>query len=159
MSTQTAQPLIWLALVSTRCASPGGSVPLGTAADVALRRFTNSCRILELLKSMREAAGARSIDPEHEAVLAESVGLALYVVMDALTPAERVSFVLHDVFEIPFDTIAAILGRSTATGASVVGAEEDAGLVVPTQGRGVLSSRSPIVRVVVGVRGLLERFS
>nr|WP_225953251.1 sigma-70 family RNA polymerase sigma factor [Kibdelosporangium phytohabitans] len=52
--------------------------------------------------------------PEGEAVLADSVGLALYVVMDALTPAERVSFVLHDVFEMPFDAIAAILGRSTA---------------------------------------------
>jgi RNA polymerase sigma factor (sigma-70 family) len=55
-----------------------------------------------------------SPDPEAEAVLADSVGLALYVVMDALTPAERVSFVLHDIFEMPFDTIAAILGRSTA---------------------------------------------
>ena len=55
-----------------------------------------------------------SSDPEAEAVLADSVGLALYVVMDALTPAERVSFVLHDVFEMPFDLIAAILGRSTA---------------------------------------------
>jgi RNA polymerase sigma-70 factor (ECF subfamily) len=55
-----------------------------------------------------------SPDPEAEALLADSVGLALYVVMDALTPAERVSFVLHDVFELPFDTIAAILGRSTA---------------------------------------------
>ena len=41
------------------------------------------------------------------------MGLALYVVMDALTPSERVSFVLHDVFEIPFDAIAGILGRST----------------------------------------------
>jgi RNA polymerase sigma factor (sigma-70 family) len=61
-----------------------------------------------------EAAEGRSIDPEDEAVLAESVGLALYVVMDALTPAERVSFVLHDVFEIPLEAIAAILGRSTA---------------------------------------------
>lgn len=54
------------------------------------------------------------MDPEEEAVLAESVGLALYVVMNALTPAERVSFVLHDIFEIPFESIAAILGRSTA---------------------------------------------
>lgn len=62
----------------------------------------------------REAAGDSRIDPEQEALLAESVGLALYVVMDALTPAERVSFVLHDVFEIPFSAIAAILGRSTA---------------------------------------------
>jgi len=57
-------------------------------------------------------AGSRT-SPEEEALLADSVGLALYVVMDALTPAERVSFVLHDVFEMPFDAIAAILGRST----------------------------------------------
>jgi RNA polymerase sigma factor (sigma-70 family) len=62
----------------------------------------------------RGTVGARGVDPEEEAVLADSVGLALYVVMDALTPAERVSFVLHDVFEVPFDAIAAILGRSTA---------------------------------------------
>jgi RNA polymerase sigma-70 factor (ECF subfamily) len=47
-------------------------------------------------------------------LLADSVGLALSVVMDALTPAERVSFVLHDVFEVPFDAIARILDRSTA---------------------------------------------
>jgi RNA polymerase sigma-70 factor (ECF subfamily) len=60
-----------------------------------------------------ETVGNSRIDPEEQAVLAESVGLALYVVMDALTPAERVSFVLHDVFEVPFDAIAAILGRST----------------------------------------------
>lgn len=62
----------------------------------------------------REAIGNSRIDPEEEAVLADSVGLALYVVMDALTPAERVSFVLHDVFDVPFAAIAAILGRSTA---------------------------------------------
>jgi RNA polymerase sigma-70 factor (ECF subfamily) len=61
----------------------------------------------------REAEEDPRLDPEQEAVLAESIGLALYVVMDALTPAERVAFVLHDVFEVPFDTIAAILGRST----------------------------------------------
>ncbi|MCF6470791.1 sigma-70 family RNA polymerase sigma factor [Nonomuraea sp. MG754425] len=53
-------------------------------------------------------------DPEQEVLLAESVALALYVVMDVLTPAERVAFVLHDVFEVPFDGVAAILGRSTA---------------------------------------------
>jgi RNA polymerase sigma-70 factor (ECF subfamily) len=62
----------------------------------------------------REAVGNPRIDPEQEALLAESVGLALYVVMDALTPAERVSFVLHDIFEVPFDAIGDILGRSTA---------------------------------------------
>jgi len=84
--------------------------------DALRRRGRRAEQPLELSLGMLppEAAGGRSIDPEHQALLAESVGLALYVVMDALTPAERVSFVLHDVFEIPFDTIAAILGRSTA---------------------------------------------
>ena len=84
--------------------------------DALRKRGTRGEEPLELSAGMLplEAAGAQGIDPEHEAVIAESVGLALYVVMDALTPAERVSFVLHDVFEIPFDAIAAILGRSTA---------------------------------------------
>jgi RNA polymerase sigma-70 factor (ECF subfamily) len=53
-------------------------------------------------------------DPEEQALLADSVGLALMVVLDRLSPAERVAFVLHDVFAIPFDDIAPILDRSTA---------------------------------------------
>jgi RNA polymerase sigma factor (sigma-70 family) len=52
-------------------------------------------------------------DPEYQAVLADSVGLALLVVLDALTPAERVAFVLHDMFAVPFDQIAPIVGTST----------------------------------------------
>jgi RNA polymerase sigma factor (sigma-70 family) len=51
-------------------------------------------------------------DPEQEAVLADSVGLAMLVVLDTLTPAERLAFVLHDMFAIPFDEIAPIVGRS-----------------------------------------------
>jgi RNA polymerase sigma-70 factor (ECF subfamily) len=51
-------------------------------------------------------------DPEQEALLGDAVGLAMQVVLDALTPAERVSFVLHDVFAVPFDEIAPIVGRS-----------------------------------------------
>jgi RNA polymerase sigma-70 factor (ECF subfamily) len=54
------------------------------------------------------------IDPEQEALLADSVGPALLVVLDTLTPAERLAFVLHDLFAVPFDEIAAILGRSPA---------------------------------------------
>ena len=50
--------------------------------------------------------------PEDEAVLADSVGLALLVVLDTLTPAERLAFVLHDMFGMPFDEIAPIVGRS-----------------------------------------------
>src|SRR6187551_3197246 len=52
------------------------------------------------------------IDPEQEALLGDSVGLALLVVLDSLTPAERVAFVLHDVFAVPFDQIAPIVGRT-----------------------------------------------
>jgi RNA polymerase sigma-70 factor (ECF subfamily) len=56
------------------------------------------------------------LDPEHEALLGDSVGLAMLVVLDSLTPAERVAFVLHDVFALPFDDIAPIVGRTpTAT--------------------------------------------
>jgi len=54
------------------------------------------------------------IAPEHDVLLAESVGLALLVVLDTLAPAERVAFVLHDMFDLPFDEIAPILGRSPA---------------------------------------------
>jgi len=50
--------------------------------------------------------------PEHEALLADSVGLALFVVLEKLTPAERMAFVLHDVFAVPFDEIAPIVDRS-----------------------------------------------
>ncbi len=54
------------------------------------------------------------IDPEQEALLGESVGLAMLVVLDSLTPAERVAFVLHDVFALPFDEIAPIIDRTPA---------------------------------------------
>src|ERR1022692_2488147 len=52
-------------------------------------------------------------DPEEQVVLADSVGLALLVVLDTLTPAERLAFVLHDLFAMPFTEVAAVLGRST----------------------------------------------
>jgi RNA polymerase sigma factor (sigma-70 family) len=51
-------------------------------------------------------------DPEHAALLADSVGVALLVVLDTLTPAERLAFVLHDIFAVPFDEIAPIVDRS-----------------------------------------------
>ena len=60
--------------------------------------------------SHQEAAG-----PEQEVLLADSVGLALLVVLEALAPAERVAFVLHDMFDLPFDQIGPIVGRSPAT--------------------------------------------
>ena len=54
------------------------------------------------------------LGPEEEALLADSVGLALQVVLDALAPAERLAFVLHDMFDLPFDEIAPMVGRSPA---------------------------------------------
>jgi RNA polymerase sigma-70 factor (ECF subfamily) len=56
---------------------------------------------------------ARARDPEQETILAESVGLALLVVLETLEPAERLAFVLHDMFAVPFEEIAGILGRSS----------------------------------------------
>lgn len=68
-----------------------------------------------LLGSMADARGSgkgAAGDPEDEAVLADSVGLALLVVLDTLTPAERLAFVLHDMFAMPFTEVAEVLGRS-----------------------------------------------
>jgi RNA polymerase sigma-70 factor, ECF subfamily len=77
--------------------------------------------MLRARKSRREAplaADAAILDetaaPEQEAILADSVGLAMLVVLDTLPPAERVAFVLHDTFQLPFDEIAAITGRTPA---------------------------------------------
>jgi RNA polymerase sigma factor (sigma-70 family) len=55
---------------------------------------------------------ADGVDPEHEALIADSVGLALLVVLDTLSPAERLAYVLHDMFSVPFEEIAPILDRS-----------------------------------------------
>ena len=55
---------------------------------------------------------AEGIDPEHEVLLADSVGLALLVVLETLSPAERLAYVLHDMFSVPFEEIGAILERS-----------------------------------------------
>jgi RNA polymerase sigma-70 factor (ECF subfamily) len=54
-------------------------------------------------------------DPEQQALLADSVGLALLVILDALTPAERLAFVLHDMFDLPYKQIAEMLGCSEPT--------------------------------------------
>lgn len=58
--------------------------------------------------------GEDGVDPEHEALLGDSIGLALLVVLETLTPPERVAFVLHDMFDVPFDEIAPVVGRSHA---------------------------------------------
>jgi RNA polymerase sigma-70 factor (ECF subfamily) len=60
------------------------------------------------------ATDTEGSDPEHEAILADSVGLALLVVLETLTPAERLAFVLHDTFGMPFDEIATLIDRTPA---------------------------------------------
>jgi RNA polymerase sigma factor (sigma-70 family) len=67
-------------------------------------------RVPDEVRSEERASG-----PEEETLLADSVGLALLVVLDRLSPAERVAFVLHDSFAVPFEDIAPIVGRSTVT--------------------------------------------
>jgi RNA polymerase sigma-70 factor (ECF subfamily) len=57
---------------------------------------------------------ADASDPEQQALMADSVGLALLVVLDTLSPTERLTFVLHDMFAVPFEQIASIIGRSPA---------------------------------------------
>src|SRR5258707_12222994 len=81
-------------------------------------RSRNSRREEELSAAVSESIESREegIDPEQEALLADSVGLALLVVLDTLNPAERLAFVLHDIFAMPFEEIAPIVERSeTAT--------------------------------------------
>jgi RNA polymerase sigma factor (sigma-70 family) len=63
----------------------------------------------------RQAAFGKTEDLEQEELVADSVGLALMVVLEKLTPAERVAFVLHDVFDVPFEEIAPIVGRTSTT--------------------------------------------
>jgi len=79
-------------------------------------RSRNARREVVLNTHMPDAIVSRAggIDPEHEAVLADSVGLALLVVLERLTPAERLAFVLHDMFDLPFEEIAPLVGRSPA---------------------------------------------
>ena len=77
-------------------------------------RSRNSRREESLEAAVSESIESREegIDPEQEVLLADSVGLALLVVLETLAPAERLAFVLHDLFGVPFDEIAPIVGRS-----------------------------------------------
>jgi RNA polymerase sigma factor (sigma-70 family) len=77
-------------------------------------RSRKSRREEPLTGDPRGAALTGEMSPESEAVLADSVGLAMLIVLDKLEPAERVAFVLHDMFDLPFGQIAGITGRSPA---------------------------------------------
>jgi RNA polymerase sigma factor (sigma-70 family) len=105
----------WLRL--SRSDSSGVDNPGGWLTTVVARVCldmlrSRKSRSEEALDS-HAAIQARDRTPDHEALLADSIGLALLVVLETLTPAERVAFVLHDMFDLPFNEIAPIVGRST----------------------------------------------
>lgn len=112
----------WLRLNRADAASVenlGGWLTTVTARvclDMLRSRKSRREETLETEETERASASAAGVDPEQEALFAESVGLALLVVLKRLEPAERVAFVLHDTFGLPFEDIAPVVGRSiTAT--------------------------------------------
>jgi RNA polymerase sigma-70 factor (ECF subfamily) len=86
----------------------------GLPGHAALAQRATRSTAARPLRRAATAAKSRALDPEQETLLAESVGLALLVVLNTLDPAERIAFVLHDLFAVPFEEIAAIVGRSPA---------------------------------------------
>jgi RNA polymerase sigma factor (sigma-70 family) len=84
-------------------------------------------------------------DPEHEALLASSVGLALLVVLDRLAPAERVAFVLHDLFAVPFDEIGEVVGRSQVASKKLASRARDRVRGVATGGEVDLARHHAVV--------------
>ena len=80
--------------------------------DMLRSRTSRREDALDAQASEPVAPRGRGSDPEYEALLADSVGLALMVVLDRLAPAERLAFVMHDMFAVPFEEIAPIVGRS-----------------------------------------------
>ena len=95
-----------------------------------------------------EPVAAGAIDPEQEAIMADAVGLALLVVLDTLAPAERIAFVLHDLFAVPFDDIAPIVQRSP----------EAARQLASRARRRVRGTANVSAADVAGQREVVERF-
>jgi RNA polymerase sigma factor (sigma-70 family) len=87
------------------------------------------------------------INPEQEAILADSVGVALLVVLDQLNPAERLSFVLHDMFDMSFDEIAAIVGRTPAAARQLA-----------SRARRRVQGKKPLETQITGQRRVVDAF-
>jgi RNA polymerase sigma factor (sigma-70 family) len=81
---------------------------------VVSRLCLDQLRSRKRVESYDTPAPVPPVDPEADAVLADHVGAALLIVLETLSPAERVAFVLHDLFAVPFDDVAGVLGRSPA---------------------------------------------
>lgn len=82
--------------------------------DVLRSRRSRREHSLDETRIDSPSSQADSFDPEHQAVMADSVGLAMLVVLETLQPTERLAFVLHDMFSVPFEEIAPIVGRTPA---------------------------------------------
>ncbi len=95
------------------------------------------------------------LQPEDEALLADSVGLALLVVLDTLTPAERLAFVLHDMFELPFEEIAPMVGRTPAAARQLASRARRRvkGAEVPAPDRGLARQREVVDAFFAAARG------
>ena len=122
-SVSEAEDAVQEAWVRLDRRDPGGSADLRGWLTVVVGRICLD--MLRTRRSRREdyagswlpepiVSGALDDSPERDAVLADSVGLALLVVLETLTPAERLAFVLHDVFAVPFDEIAEVAGKTPA---------------------------------------------
>jgi RNA polymerase sigma-70 factor, ECF subfamily len=93
-------------------------------------------------------------DPEQEAVLADSVGLALLVVLDTLTPAERLAFVMHDMFGVPFEEIAPIVGRSPDAARQLASRARRRVQGAPTSGSADLAQQRDVVEAFLAACAL-----
>jgi RNA polymerase sigma-70 factor (ECF subfamily) len=108
----------WLRLARTDASSVDNlqawltTVVARVCLDMLRSRKSRREEPIELHAPDEIVSDAQGDNPEHEIALADSVGLALLVVLETLAPAERVAFVLHDMFDLPFDEIAPIVGRS-----------------------------------------------
>ncbi|MBV8759917.1 MAG: sigma-70 family RNA polymerase sigma factor [Deltaproteobacteria bacterium] len=111
---------------------------------------------LDMLRRRREApldqAPAQAIDPRDDAQLAEHVGLAMLVVLEALDPAERIAFVLHDVFGVPFDEIADIVGKSAEATRQLASRARRRVRGVPVDEALLASQRTTVERVIAALR-------
>ncbi len=87
--------------------------------DMLRARSARPEQPLDDIPAARQIASADPVDPEQEAELADSIGVALLVILQNLSPAERLAFVLHDMFDLPFAEIAPIVGRSENTAAQL----------------------------------------
>ena len=111
----------WLRLERTDASAVGNlagwltTVVARVCLDILRTRKSRREDVLDARTVESEAGHDRrtAADPEQEAVLAESVGVALLVVLDTLAPAERLAFVLHDLFGVPFEEIGPVVGRTT----------------------------------------------